>query len=169
MKRLLLLALVAALPGCATLQRLNCSENFQPTDWSALGRQVSAAKATWQAANVADYRFDVLNTGYVFPTAWSVEVRRRAVARVVITLPGPPSDVPPERLGEFDTLDGLFEALEREVASRGGGRACAAVRATFDAALGYPTEVVRGDYDQRLADGVGGYRVSNFSVPPASN
>jgi hypothetical protein len=113
---------------------------------------VSAARARWDARKPAAYAYDFSVTCFcIHRGEYAVEVRGGRIASLRARDTG--AAVPEDRAAYILTVDGLFDRMV--AASREG----TPVRATYDAALGYPTEAEIG----MLADDSGTlYRIANL-------
>ena len=113
----------------------------QSTQASAL----AAARARWRAAGLSSYEYGYRKFCECHPDTppeTVVSVRDDAVTNVRHRPVGYPQEVPgdPTRFKYYWTIDGLFDLLQ---AAEGRG---ATVRASYDAKLGYPTQIYI-DYD----------------------
>jgi hypothetical protein len=150
LSRLLALALLAA---AACNPAVPASESPAPqTPAPAQPGDVAAARAKWDARKPAAYAYDFSVTCFcIHRGEYAVEVRGGRITSLRAKDTG--AAVPEDRAMYVLTVDGLFDRLAS--ASREG----TPVRATYDAALGYPTEAEIG----MLADDSGTlYRITNL-------
>ncbi len=168
MKRLAGLWIAASLvvSSCGqTKLNANCVPGFQPTNWAALSQRTQAAKTVWEREKPIYYRYDLQPTGFAPPTVTTIGVQSGNVVEVTVVSSGqPPQQLTPDQFSLFRTIDGLFEDLETSISNHVDYGGCYGLEATFDANLGYPTSREGGIYDNRIADAMGGYRVTNFTV-----
>jgi hypothetical protein len=113
---------------------------------------LAEAKRAWEANGAASYAYTLTITCFcIHRGSYAVEVRDGSLASVRDATSGQPS--PESRVEWIVTVDRLFEVMG--MASQAG----TPVRATFDARLGYPTEVEIG----LLANDSGTlYRIENL-------
>ena len=122
---LLLAAILAAQFSCGTLRQMEYDRNLR----------------TWQESKIANYRMSVnlQKTGHAAPNGKFVITVRGGVAE---SIKGFDSDIDvwrPERFGGYNTIDNIFEFIERaekRVQEKNGSWNIREVE--YDSKLGYP-------------------------------
>ena len=159
MIRLLALAVLAQVAGCSAPEPADPPPTVMPEypggTPAVRDGDLDAARARWEAAGWADYRFTLRRSCFCpspdFTGPFEVTVRDGALASV--TLDGAAVD---DARGL--TVDELFalieEAYERDAET---------VRLAFDEATGAPTELYI-DYSTQMADEEIGYTVSDLEA-----
>lgn len=163
-----LLALTLAAPAFAggaggpavTPLNTTCRADYVRPDFTALSRQLQAARARWAATGVRSYRYDVRQVAapVLFPET-RVTVTNGRVTSAVLK-PGEAGE--PNRLAR-QTVEQRFAAIAQTLAYQRPNR-CPEVRVSYDPARGYPTALYSGMGDGGIADGYGEWTVTNFTV-----
>ena len=125
---------VALLSLCAAAAAACAESPFSPSEL----RRLADAEARWAARPFSDYSFEMRQSCFCAPemTQWArVEVVGGQVSRVVLLATG--SEVPLPQRDYFPTVEGVFD----RIVSVRGEDWVKDVIVTYDAQLGYPTEV----------------------------
>jgi hypothetical protein len=133
----------------------SCSED--KPEYTDLRNRLSANRLAWDENGSADYQFD-------FKWICFCVIEYTRLARITVTsdsvtaasFVGDGSIVPPDELGRYRTVEGLFDLIEHAI--NGGA---ASITAAFDSALGYPTDV-NIDYDADTVDEELGFVAQNL-------
>ena len=105
-----------------------------------------------------NYVYEYRNVRFAIgPVVEPVRIRVRQGQIVSVESLSSGQAVPPDNWRYFETVEGVFRAIEDAHAN-----GAASVQAAYDPRYGYPTNVYI-DYDQRLADEEAGYQLSNLT------
>jgi hypothetical protein len=132
MRRLLILALAAALPACKSPTGLLSKSEMQ---------QLGVAEAKWKARTFADYSYETRTFCFCPPdiVAWNRVTVRGGVVTQVERIDGP-TPVPASNLTYWQPIDSAFTRL-RDAVRAGYNEAFSDIKVEFDAALGFPSRV----------------------------
>lgn len=136
-----------------------CREGYARPDFTALNRELVAARARWRAAAPGSYRYDLhqIAAPVLFPDTRVTVVNGRVTSTE--RLPG--QEGAPNPLARR-TVDARFSDISRTLAAQRTGR-CPEVQVTYDPKLGYPTRLYSGLGDAGIMDGFGEWTVTNFT------
>lgn len=116
-----------------------------------------SARARWGAAGHSAYTYRYRLSCFCPPQL--LETARVSVSEGQVTavyLLDSDAPAPPETYDMYDTIDGLFARLERDLANHP-----AVFEVTYDAAAGYPTSA-RVDISEQIADEEYSFTASNL-------
>jgi Family of unknown function (DUF6174) len=160
-----LVVLVGSLSSCNLVAFFKCTPGYVRSDFSALQAQVRQNKTLWLGKGIKSYEYTVTSGGFAQTAPLRVTVKGGVVTQV--------KAVPdPQRPNQYEyipsdlqtlTTESRFTELERSVTSPGD---CDTAKLEFDATYGFPKSGFFADNTSGLADGFGGFTISDFTVTP---
>lgn len=159
MKWLGLLGAVLALSGCNYNLLKGCLDEYVRPDWARLRQEMEQNHQLWQSKNIQSYSYTWRLTSWIGPQVVEVRVENGAVVSAK-NLEGQTSQ--PDNLQEWN-LNRRFEQIDQISQSPGP---CTTLWVEYDPAYGFPRDFGVGQLERGLADGAGGYQISNFTLLP---
>jgi Family of unknown function (DUF6174) len=166
MKRILAFAVLPVLlSSCGLVSLFKCTPGYVRSDFAALRLQVQANKTLWTGKGVRSYEYTYRAENFSAPNPFRVTVKAGAVTGAK-PIPDPqrpdasgfvPSDL------QTLTMENQFANLERSLASPGD---CATAKLEFDSGYGFPKSGSFTDQTNGLADGFGGFSITDFVATP---
>lgn len=132
-----------------------------PTDTSEARQQLAASRERFRTTVGESYQYDYRNNCFCGPdTRLPVRVTIRNGARVSVVTLEDAAPIPPNRWGDFLTVEEAFDTIEQAL-----NDGAATIQAVYDETLGYPREVFI-DFDERIADEEQGFTFNNLAPTP---
>lgn len=157
--------LVGSLSSCNLVALFKCTPGYVRSDFPALQRQVQQNKTTWLSKGIKSYEYTFQAQNFSSPTPIRVTVKASIVTQAKAILdpnrPNDPGYVPTDL--QSLTMDQQFLDLERSITSPGD---CDTAKLEFDTTYGFPKSGAFSDQTNGLADGFGGFTISDFAVTP---
>lgn len=146
--------------GAPIPRQVVCAPGYVRPHFSALERELAAARARWAGARPDAYWYDFEQVAapVMFPPV-RVAVGDGVVREVLLLVEG---GGPPPPLARA-TVEERFDQVAQTLAA-GRGQPCPLVEAEYDPRLGYPIRLYSGSSEANIADGWGEWRVTNFSL-----
>ena len=164
MNRRLLVPLLTVLPlalsSCGVFGPSNaCTSGYQRPNISALTADLTAAHQRWKAANIQDYTYTVSQSNFFTAGSKYRTTVRNGQLVSVERIGGDPSSSAPIT-GE--TVDELFADTARAI-NNVATTNCIEIDFTYDSIDGYLVSSGYSNWTQGLADGFGGWSISDFT------
>ena len=157
--------LVGSLSSCGLVALVKCAPGYVRSDFSALRSQVGQNKTLWLGKGIKSYEYTFTSRGFAPAIPVRVTVKAGIVTQAK-TIPNPQfpneSGYIPAELQTL-TIDQQFLSLERNITSPGD---CDTAKLEFDATYGVPKSAFFADETNGLADGFGGFTISDLTVTP---
>jgi Family of unknown function (DUF6174) len=160
-----MVVLVGSLSSCGLVALFKCMPGYVRSDFSALQTQVRQNKTLWLDKGIKSYEYTVASGGFGQTAPLRVTVKAGVVTQAK-AIPDP------QRPNQFEyipsdlqtlTTESRFTELERSVTSPGD---CDTAKLEFDATYGFPKSGFFADNTNGLADGFGGFTISDFTIAP---
>jgi Family of unknown function (DUF6174) len=160
-----MIVLVGSLSSCNLVALFKCTPGYVRSDFSALQAQVRQNKTLWIGKGIKSYEYTSQSLSYGSPVPLRVTVKAGVVTQAK-AIPDPqrpnqfayiPSDL------QTLTTETRFTELERSMTSPGD---CDTAKLEFDATYGFPKSAAFSDQTNGLADGFGGFTITDFTVTP---
>ena len=157
--------LVGSLSSCGLVALVKCSPGYVRSDFSALQTQVGQNKSLWLGKGIQSYEYTFTSGGFGPRIPFRVTVKAGVVTQAK-SIPNPqfPNDsgyVPADL--QTLTMEQQFLSLERNINSPDD---CDTAKLEFDATYGFPKSGAFSDQTNGLADGFGGFTISDFVLTP---